>query len=313
VIAFGVLGQHCDHRLSDGSNKSMVHADANSTSDAGAHTGSGAGASNSDGGEDRGTAANYDSGEQPEVAATVEAGLSDCSDDGGVAAALDGSCTMTSTVGDFDGGGARAIHVEENVHMPAPAACLENLSQDCDPTVYADKVWPLDCDGDGVTDHDVSGCDPDASDTLVWPARDADCAPNDPRYHSWILEDFDGDGYGVFGEINCSGTEVPPGFILYDGHNPLDCDDSSSDVFPGAIETWGDGVDADCVNGDMPDCQFLKAGGTLTGVAPELNNSCGGADLHFGDPLACRTELCGETGTSYLVVWNSGTAPPAPG
>ncbi|MCO4747933.1 MAG: putative metal-binding motif-containing protein, partial [Proteobacteria bacterium] len=60
--------------------------------------------------------------------------------------------------------------------------------------------------------------------------------------------DGDGDGYGrdeFAGEQGCPG-DAPDGTAA----NNDDCDDNAADVFPGAVETWYDGVDQNCDEAD---------------------------------------------------------------
>jgi len=100
--------------------------------------------------------------------------------------------------------------------------------QDCDdndPATYPgapeDPCDGLDTDCDGYLDEltDVDGdgfsfCDGDCDDTN-W---------------AYNLSDFDGDGYDT-----CGTTDGLP-----------DCDDQAVDIYPGALEICGDGVDSDC-------------------------------------------------------------------
>jgi len=91
--------------------------------------------------------------------------------------------------------------------------------QDGDPTVFpgADEI----CDGtDNNCDGTVDGSD--ATDAAVWYA------------------DLDGDGYGdaTTGTVGCGAT----GMVTTVG----DCDDTSAEVHPDAVDTWYDGIDQDC-------------------------------------------------------------------
>ena len=97
-------------------------------------------------------------------------------------------------------------------------ACLPPLdSVDC-----VDEV----CDGE---DNDCDG-EVDESDAL-----DA----------SAFFMDADGDGFGLT-ESTTTACELPEGHAEQDG----DCDDGDPDTYPGAEETWYDGVDQDCAGDD---------------------------------------------------------------
>jgi hypothetical protein len=58
------------------------------------------------------------------------------------------------------------------------------------------------------------------------------------------LDDADGDGYGDDGTLGYA-CVAPSGSATVGG----DCDDGDASVSPGAVETWYDGVDADCSGG----------------------------------------------------------------
>jgi hypothetical protein len=59
---------------------------------------------------------------------------------------------------------------------------------------------------------------------------------------------------------------------------PFDCDDTSAQIHPGAVDTWGDGIDSDCLNGDAPACTVLWAGGRFEVQPPEAV-TCANPDL----------------------------------
>ena len=102
------------------------------------------------------------------------------------------------------------------------SACLPDLKDDT-----AACAGPEICNGE---DDDCDGSvDENATDAPAW------------------YPDGDGDGYGdpTTSTLSC---EQPTGFVSEDkatGAN-ADCDDGDDDIYPGAADTWYDGVDSDC-------------------------------------------------------------------
>lgn len=96
-----------------------------------------------------------------------------------------------------------------------------------------------DVDGDGFDTEDAGGTDCDDSDASVYPEAedewydgiDSDCAGDDDY-------DQDGDGFQ---------TVVWNDSIQQGGG---DCQDNNPDMYPGAPDTWYDGIDSDCEGND---------------------------------------------------------------
>ena len=136
-------------------------------------------------------------------------------------------CPTLYADSDADGFGDRANAIES---CDEPAGYVDN-DDDCDdasPSVNPGAVEV--CDSLDV-DEDCNGL-----------ADDTDVADGSIVWHA----DSDGDGFGeAAGSPSCD----PPGsgYVL-DG---TDCDDASDAVHPGAIEVCGDGVDNDCIDGDV--------------------------------------------------------------
>jgi hypothetical protein len=125
---------------------------------------------------------------------------------------------------------------------------------------------------DGIVDcqdaADEFGCSPCAEREFLCPDRGCE-----PYWEYCLCDDADSDGYRVAG---CGGGD--------------DCDDLDAEVYPGAAETCGDGVDQDCSGGDLA-CACDDADGD--GFQDE---ACGGDDcddssrgVHPG-----AAETCGD-------------------
>jgi len=197
--------------------------------------------------------------------------------------------------GDADGFGAGAAVVEceapegyaDNdddcddadpaVNPDADEIC-NGLDDDCDGAVDNDAVdamtWYADVDGDGFGDggapvttcdtpsgyvQDTSDCDD--SDPDVNPDADEWCNGVDDDCDGTIDEDdaldaetwyadTDADGFGD-ADLSTQACDEPVGYVDDD----TDCDDTGSDVYPGAIETCDD-IDSDC-DGDLNDVNAL--------------------------------------------------------
>ncbi len=126
---------------------------------------------------------------------------------------------------DADGDGVRSSDevLSENVVCTDPGeARLTLLAGDCDDRDAAIRPGQLEsCNG---VDDDCNGA---VDDRL--PTR---------RY----FVDRDGDGFGTSQIAAIDSCAPVTGYVENDG----DCDDSSGDVFPGAVEAAGDGIDQNC-------------------------------------------------------------------
>lgn len=120
---------------------------------------------------------------------------------------------------------------------------------------YLDRRAQLeDLDGDGFVAED--DCDDSSAD--VHPgaeeqcdARDQDCdgaIDEDPVDAQAWYADVDGDRHGD-PDVRQDACETPEGYVLAAD----DCDDDRSSVHPGAEEVPYDGLDQDCVDGDLVD------------------------------------------------------------
>ncbi len=204
----------------------------------------------------------------------------------------------------FDASSGQPILVDTWSPLPAPAACINALPSPipgCDPD--RNPTWDLDCDLDGVPDHIAYGCDPSTAE-LAPMELGYDCAPDNPLLNQWISQDADADGYFASGDLNCSGKSVPPGYAAGVSYN--DCDDSSASVFPGAPDTWGDGIDSDCTNGDAPSCAVLDSGVQIATDA-DADTRCGSTpNLRLDQTVICPGAARGDF-RLYVLISNTGS------
>jgi hypothetical protein len=146
--------------------------------------------------------------------------------------------------GDGDGYGDASVPVQ---------ACVQpsgTVTDDTDCDDLAASINPgatevcnsLDDDCDGLTDDDDGSLDTTTATT-------------------WYA-DSDGDGYGDASATTLT-CDAPSGY----GSDDTDCDDGDATVYPGAADTWYDGVDSDCAGDDDDDADGdgeapYAAGGT---------------------------------------------------
>lgn len=140
-------------------------------------------------------------------------------------------------------------------------ACADKPTDDsdCNPS-----IWPLDLDGDSFAGTSTmqscerpaqaaeQGGDCDDADPSVHldaeevcNGKDDDCdGVVDPPTLTWYMDE-DADGFGNPARP-VEACAIPEGAA----DNDQDCDDTSGDVYPGAVEIWYDGVDQDCRGDD---------------------------------------------------------------
>jgi len=188
-----------------------------------------------------------------------------------------------------------------------PKECIEDLPElipGC--SVDDSSTWGLDCDGDSVPDYRAYDCVTENAERPGDFHGDYDCVVDDQKLRYWVTPDADGDGVGQ-GTPMCAGPVVPEGFIrLTSAAADLqDCDDMDPAVYPGATDTWGDGMNSDCYNEDYPICSVIEAGSEFPVELPPATG-CEGVDLYFSGPAVCA-DRCRNHGALYGFVVNAGT------
>jgi hypothetical protein len=182
----------------------------------------------------------------------------------------------------------------------------DGVDEDCDGAVDEDAtdagLWYLDLDGDDYgdpatmwldcdepADGIADGTDCDDTEELINPAAvelcgagDEDCngleGDDDPGVTdpvAWYF-DVDGDAYGD------PATEViacdEPGYIEDGG----DCDETSVDIHPEAVETCEDGIDQDCWGGDQS-CSVTGEWGLASSETVMTGDGAMGGSVAFAD------------------------------
>lgn len=183
-------------------------------------------------------------------------------------------------------------------HLGCDSIITINLTIVSSITYYADT----DTDGLGDPNNTTTAC------TLPggYVTNSNDCDDTDPLIglaSTWYL-DFDNDGYGsTTSTTNCT---QPVGYVS----NNTDCDDNNANVHPGATEIANNGIDEDCVGGDLIIApaslgMYQFTGNTCTSAALAVTSQPANATFSdyevSGSSLACAagTDIINYTG------WNT--------
>ncbi|UCD85445.1 MAG: hypothetical protein JSU92_04425, partial [Deltaproteobacteria bacterium] len=189
----------------------------------------------------------------------------------------------------------------------------------CDDNGGAPAAACVDNDGDTYGEHCSAGPDCNDSDASVNPgAAEVNCdgINNDCGTATPDAPDGDGDGWDICG----ASDPVNP-----DGKLPADCNDGDNSVYPGAAETYYNGVDDDCnpvdtidndqdgdgytasaAVGSSPDCDD-----TVASINPGADDVCGdGIDQNCNGSLLCYAYLA-DYGSGLAVI--DVTDPTSPG
>jgi len=187
--------------------------------------------------------------------------------------------------------------LDDRIHPGSPEFC-DGIDTDCDgridpPDAVDAPTWYRDADGDniGSSTDTILSCTHPGSD---WVAIDGDCDDTNDRVYpgaeeicdgldndcdgvvdpddsvdatAWFF-DADGDGHGVatHSMMACAGADST--WVAIDG----DCDDTSSDIYPGAPE-YCDAIDSDCDGTESTDiASFHASSGERFDVTDELDS-----------------------------------------
>jgi hypothetical protein len=117
----------------------------------------------------------------------------------------------------------------------------DGLIDDLDPSTQGQQTWYLDADGDGY------GLDGESEEACEVPpghsALPGDCDDDDPVAFPGAAETEDPEACMRDADEDGWGDEFPGAAGVEAG---TDCDDGSASTNPGQVESWYDGVDADC-------------------------------------------------------------------
>jgi hypothetical protein len=143
--------------------------------------------------------------------------------------------------------------------------CWDDRDADGYGATTTERTTALDCVDDGVTTNtddcnDLRAAAHPGATEVLGNGYDEDCDGSEICYL-----DADGDGFGSTATVVSTDTDC---YDAGEARNADDCDDSDTDIYPGAPEIEGDGIDQDC-DGLDPGSDMAETG-TDTGSVVEV-------------------------------------------
>jgi MYXO-CTERM domain-containing protein len=224
------------------------------------------------------------------------------------AAAPAGDCDDTDASVNPDGEEAPSDGVDQN--CDGTEQCYIDADNDGFRTMDGALVdsTALHCDEEGVANMDAPATDCDDAQAEVNPdARDliGDEVDSDCDGVEYCYADLDGDGYRTSEVIESEDIDCEDEGEASVGEPLVDCDDSTSGVYPGAEEIPDDGVDQDCDGTDTktPAVAADDTASPTTPATPDAGD--GGSETPIEvivepDKSGCSTTRSTPSGLAWL-------------